>query len=92
MTTDAPIRAGAPEDGKNASRYPYVDGTMTMEALLANMPLDVMAMRQQRADDAVKAWSQHLAEQKATAAKTARLRQQRLAREAELTSKAVRKS
>jgi hypothetical protein len=65
---------------------------MMKEASLANMPLDVMALRQQRADDAVKAWSQHLAEQKATAAKTERLRQQRLAREADLSPAAVTKS
>jgi hypothetical protein len=56
------------------------------------MPLGVMAMRQQRADDALKAWSQHLATQQATAAKTARLRQQRLAREVETTEKAPKKS
>jgi hypothetical protein len=47
---------------------------------------DTMLKKQERAKDAEKAWNGHLAEQKAIADRTARLRAARLAREAELAA------
>ena len=58
---------------------------------MPNISGDVAAMKLQRANDAAEGWSDHLAKQKATAAKTVRLRQERLAREAELTDEAPKK-
>jgi len=49
-------------------------------------------MKLQRANDAAEGWKHHLAKQAATAAKTIRLRQERLAREAELTGEAPKKA
>jgi hypothetical protein len=50
---------------------------------------DTMLKKQERAKDAEKAWSGHLAEQKAIADRTARLRAARLAREAEVAAAPV---
>ena len=59
---------------------------------MPNISSDVVAMKLQRANDAAEGWKHHLAKQAATAAKTIRLRQERLAREAELTGEAPKKA
>ena len=59
-----------------------------MEALLSRKkPTNVLAKSEQRAIEASKAWNEYLAEQAVTAAKTARLKAERLAREAQAATK-----
>jgi hypothetical protein len=53
-----------------------------MEAVLTKKSTGALAKSEQRAIEASKAWNEHLAEQAHIAAKTVRLRAERLAREA----------
>jgi hypothetical protein len=53
-----------------------------METVVPKKSAKGLAKSEQRAVEASKAWNEHLAEQAHTAAKTARLKAERLAREA----------
>ncbi len=54
-----------------------------MEAFLTKKSTNALAKSEQRAIEATKAWNEHLAEQAHVAAKTMRLKAERLAREAQ---------
>lgn len=53
-----------------------------MEIVVPKKSTNALAKSEQRAIEAAKAWNEHLAEQARIAAKTARLKAERLAREA----------
>jgi len=69
--------------GKDDSRSPYTKRAIRyFEVIVVKTPASVLAKRDLWARDAAKAWDEYLAAPDITAAKTARLRQARLERDA----------